>query len=263
MAKPGQLTPTLQDHSMDFLGIDSSFLLAVGQIIMIDILLGGDNAVVIALACRRLPEAQRRQAIFWGVAGAIGVRIALIFFALQLLALPYLKLVGAALLVWIGVKLLLPEDDDGHANLAASDSLLGAIRTVVLADVVMSLDNVIAVAGAAKGDIALVVFGILISVPIIVWGSRFVLRLMDRFPVVITLGGALLGWIAGEMAITDRVMRESFFADAVPGVVKYAAAATGALLVVLVGKWLASRQLATREPVEIPLDAGPSSGHKP
>lgn len=181
----------------------STFLIAVAQIIMIDILLGGDNAVVIALACRRLPEAQRAKGIFWGVVGAIAVRIVLIFFALQLLALPYLKLVGAALLLWIGVKLLLPEEEDAHEGMAASESLWGAVRTVIVADVVMSLDNVIAVAGAAHGDITLVVFGILVSVPIIVWGSRFVLKLMDRFPVVITLGGALLGWIAGGMAVSD------------------------------------------------------------
>ncbi len=248
---------------MDFLGIDTSFLLAVAQIVMIDILLGGDNAVVIALACRRLPVAQRSRAIFWGVAGAIGVRVVLIFFALQLLALPYLKLAGAALLLWIGIKLLLPEEDEEHSGMAASDTLLGAIRTVILADVVMSLDNVIAVAGAAKGNLSLVVFGILISIPIVVWGSRFVLRLMDRFPYVIALGGALLGWIAGEMAITDKVVAEALFPGANPGALKYVAAACGATLVVVLGKWLAGRRLAPREPQEIDLDAGPGSGKAP
>ncbi|MBN8443460.1 MAG: TerC family protein [Thauera sp.] len=239
-------------------GLDSAFLLAVAQIIMIDILLGGDNAVVIALACRRLPPAQRRQGIFWGVAGAIGIRVVLIFFALQLLALPFLKLVGAALLLWIGIKLLLPEDDGGHEGVAASDSLFGAVRTVIIADVVMSLDNVIAVAGAAKGDMGLVVFGILISIPIIVWGSRFVLKLMDRFPVVITLGGALLGWIAGEMAVSDVIVT-GHFGDALPTWSKYASAATGALMVVVVGKWLASRHARKAEIVEIALDATPAA----
>lgn len=244
---------------MDLWGLDSAFLFAVAQIIMIDILLGGDNAVVIALACRRLPEAQRSKGIFWGVVGAIAVRIVLIFFALQLLSLPYLKLVGAALLLWIGVKLLVPEADDDHEGMATSDNVLGAVKTVIVADVVMSLDNVIAVAGAAKGDIVLVIFGILISVPIIVWGSRFVLKLMDRFPAVITLGGALLGWIAGEMALSDRSVAE-MFTTGQPAGLKYVAGTLGAVAVVLVGKWLASRQAAAREPVELELEAGSVSG---
>ena len=131
------------------------------------------------------------------------LRIVLICFALQLLALPFLKVVGALLLLWIGIKLLQPEDDDGHAKVEGSSHLLGAVKTIVVADAVMSLDNVIAVAGAAKGQLGLVVFGIVISIPIIVWGSRFVLTLMDRLPAVITLGGALLGWIAGDMIVTD------------------------------------------------------------
>ncbi|MCM2337776.1 MAG: TerC family protein [Lysobacter sp.] len=243
---------------MEMWGLDSAFLLAVAQIIMIDILLGGDNAVVIALACRKLPEHQRAKGIFWGVAGAICVRIVLIFFALQLLALPYLKLVGAVLLLWIGIKLLIPEDDDGHAGLSASDTLFGAVRTVIVADVVMSIDNVIAVAGAAKGDLGLVVFGILISVPIIVWGSKFVLKLMDRFPLVITLGAALLGWIAGQMAVSDVVVT-GHFGDALPGWSKHAASALGAVLVVLVGKWLAGRRGGTEEAVELAVEAPASS----
>src|SRR5688572_23622621 len=126
------------------------FWVAVGQIIMIDILLGGDNAVVIALACRRLPDSQRTKGILWGTAGAIVLRVVLIFFALTLLAIPYLKLVGAALLVWIGVKLLAPDDDGGHANIQSSDKLWAAVKTVVVADLVMSVDNVIAIAGAAQ-----------------------------------------------------------------------------------------------------------------
>lgn len=229
------------------------FWLAVGQIIMIDILLGGDNAVVIALACRKLPPAQRRAGILWGTAGAILLRVVLIFFALTLLKLPFLKIVGALLLLWIGIKLLLPEDDDAHEGMAASDNLWGAVRTVIVADVVMSLDNVIAVAGAAHGDMALVVFGILVSVPIIVWGSRFVLKLMDRFPVVITLGGALLGWIAGGMAVSDSAVTGYF--GALPGWLKYASGAAGAVLVVAVGKWLAHRHARKAEVIEISLDA--------
>jgi len=136
---------------MDFMS--PAFWVAVLQIILIDILLGGDNAVVIALACRRLPEEQRKKGIFWGVFGAIGLRVIMIFFALQLLAIPYLKIVGAILLLWIGVKLLMPEEEEAHGNIEGSTHLLGAIKTIVVADGVMSLDNVIAVAGAAEGDL--------------------------------------------------------------------------------------------------------------
>jgi YjbE family integral membrane protein len=207
--------------------------LAVGQIILIDILLGGDNAVVIALACRRLPEAQRNKAIIGGALGAILLRIVLIFFALQLLNLPYLKLVGAVLLLWIGIKLMLPEDEDEHTDLKASSKLLGAIWTIIVADALMSLDNVVAVAGASHGQLELVVFGILVSIPIIIWGSKLVLRLMERFPVVIKLGAALLGWIAGEMAVTDVSM------PVLPSWAHYASGIAGAVLVLVIGWGLA------------------------
>jgi YjbE family integral membrane protein len=229
------------------------FWLAVLQIIMIDILLGGDNAVVIALACRRLPEAQRKQGIMWGVVGAIGLRIILLFFALQLLAIPYLKIVGALLLLWIGVKLLLPEEGEGHTEIEASTHLLGAIKTIVVADAVMSLDNVVAVAGAAKDSFGLVVFGILFSIPIIVWGSKFVLTLMDRFPIVITFGGALLGWIAGEMLFSDVAVKP--YVEGLPGWFHYLASIAGAVLVVATGKLLARRMQAKQRPVtELSLD---------
>ena len=232
---------------------DGAFWISVAQIIAIDILLGGDNAVVIALACRRLPERQRNQGIFWGVFGAIGLRVGLIFFALQLLALPFLKLVGAVLLLWIGVKLLLPEEEDGHHRIEGSTHLLGAIKTIVVADAVMSLDNVIAVAAAAKGDIVLVVFGIVVSIPIIVAGSKFVLKLMDRFPVVITLGGALLGWIGGEMLVSD-VFIKPYLAGS-PSWMHYASAAAGAAFVVIAGTALARRRRLAPAPVsELALD---------
>jgi len=219
----------------DFL-FDGSFWISVLQIIAIDILLGGDNAVVIALACRKLPEAQRKLGIFWGVFGAIALRVVLIFFALQLLALPWLKVVGALLLLWIGVKLLLPEEEDAHGKVQGSSTLLGAIRTIIVADAVMSLDNVIAVAGAAKGDLTLVVFGILISIPIVVWGSQLVLKLMDRWPVVITFGGALLGWIAGEMIYTDGAVKG--WVAGWPGWGHLLASVAGAAMVVILGKVL-------------------------
>ncbi|HEU0200527.1 MAG TPA: TerC family protein [Burkholderiaceae bacterium] len=222
------------------------FWVAVLQIIAIDILLGGDNAVVIALACRRLPEKQRNQGIFWGVFGAIALRVILIFFALQLLAIPFLKIVGALLLLWIGVKLLLPEgEEEGHGNIEGATTLMGAIKTIIIADAVMSLDNVIAVAGAAKGDIWLVVFGIVVSIPIVVWGSKLVLKLMDRFPVVITLGGALLGWIAGDMIVTDVALHS--YLEGAPGWLHYVSAVVGALFVVILGRVLASRIQARRE----------------
>lgn len=217
-----------------------AFWVAVLQIIAIDILLGGDNAVVIALACRKLPDAQRNKGIFWGVIGAIGLRVVLIFFALQLLAVPYLKIVGALLLFWIGIKLLQPEDEGGHGDVAAATTLAAAIKTIIVADAVMSLDNVIAVAGAAHGSMALVVFGIVVSIPIVVWGSKLVLTLMDRFPVVITAGGALLGWIGGGMLLTDPATPKSLAT-----VIPYAStvfAAVGALLVVTAGKLLAARR---------------------
>jgi len=233
--------------------LEPAFWVSVLQIIAIDILLGGDNAIVIALACRRLPEQQRKQGIFWGVVGAIVLRVILIFFALQLLAIPFLKIVGGALLLWIGVKLLQPEDDDEHGSIEGSTHLMGAIRTIVIADAVMSLDNVIAVAAAAKGDLTLVVFGILVSIPIVVWGSKFVLKLMDRLPVVITLGGALLGWIAGDMLLGDAVVKP--YLEGQPGWLKYVASTAGALLVVAVGTWLARRKAALRPVLEIVSDA--------
>ena len=237
---------------MDML-MTPDFWIAVGQIIMIDILLGGDNAVVIALACRKLPPAQRTKGILWGTAGAIVLRIVLIFFALQLLAIPFLKIIGAILLVWIGVKLLLPEHEEGHSKIEGSDRLWGAIKTVIVADFVMSVDNVIAIAGAAETagggqhSMALVIFGVLVSIPIIVWGSQLVIKLMDRFPIIITAGGMLLGWIAGSMIVTDPALVNPAVMPQLPKLIptdmmRYAAGVAGALLVLGLGKWLASRR---------------------
>ncbi|MBB5216038.1 TerC family protein [Parapusillimonas granuli] len=217
---------------------------AVFQIIMIDILLGGDNAVVIALACRNLPPKQRMQGILWGTAGAIGLRVILIAFALTLLSVPYLKVIGALLLVWIGIKLLMP-DEDAHGNIEGGASIWSAIKTIIIADFVMSLDNVIAIAGAAQGanpdhQIGLVVFGLIISVPIIIWGSTIVLKLIDRFPIVVTFGAALLGWIAGGMLITDIAIVERFGEPS--GAMKLAAEAVGAVSIVVLGRLLARRK---------------------
>ena len=236
---------------MEFLS-SPEFWVAVGQIILIDILLGGDNAVVIALACRKLPPKQRTQGIIWGTAGAIVLRIILIFFALQLLAIPFLKIVGAILLVWIGVKLLVPDHEDGHSNIEGSDKLWGAVKTVIIADFVMSVDNVIAIAGAAEASgtghgMALVIFGVLVSIPIIVWGSQLVIKLMDRFPIIITLGAMLLGWIAGTMTVTDPVLVNAAVMPSMPKIeatdmVRYGAGVVGALLVLAIGKWLTARK---------------------
>lgn len=212
-----------------------AFWVAVAQIIAIDIVLGGDNAVVIALASRKLPLNQRKQAIFWGVFGAIALRVVLIFFALKLLQVPYLKIVGAILLLWIGLKLLMPEGDGDH-EIDASTNLFGAVKTIIIADAVMSVDNVIAIAGASKDSIGLVVFGLLVSVPIIVWGSKLVLMLMDRFPVVIVAGAALLGWIAGDMAVGDVVTKDWVAANA--AWLKYGGPIIGAAGVVIAGRLL-------------------------
>ncbi|WP_397473057.1 TerC family protein [Pusillimonas sp.] len=221
---------------------------ALFQIVMIDILLGGDNAVVIALACRKLDPRQRMRGILWGTAGAIIMRVVLIFFALQLLNIPFLKVVGGLLLVWIGIKLLLP-DDGHHDGITAGSSVWTAVKTILIADFVMSLDNVIAIAGAAMNahtdhQMGYVIFGLLLSVPIIIWGSTLVLKLIDRFPIVVLFGAGLLGWIAGGMLVTDVFVVNQVGAPTTTA--KIAAEVVGAALVILAGKWLAARKNAKK-----------------
>ena len=216
---------------------------AVFQIIVIDILLGGDNAVVIALACRDLPAQQRLRGILWGTTGAIVLRVALIAFAVVLLNVPLLKFTGGLLLLWIGVRLLAPSHLE-HANVKPADKLLGAIKTIIVADAVMSLDNVIAIAGAAeaadpKYRIALVIFGLMVSIPLIVWGSQLVLKLLDRFPVVVTFGAALLGWIAGGLIINDPAGDRWPLLDT--PVAEYGMSIAGAVFVVVLGLVLKRR----------------------
>jgi len=210
---------------------------ALLKIIGVNIVLSGDNAVVIALAARSLPPRQQKQAIFWGSAAAIILRIVLTIFAVALLALPWLKLIGSALLLWIGIKLLVPEE--GEDNVEASDNLLAAIRTILIADLVMSLDNVIAVAAAAGGHWALMIIGLAISIPIVIFGATLLVKLMERFPVIITIGAALIGFVAGEMAWEDQAV--AAFTSPYPTGMKYAAAVAGAVLVVVWGQWLAGR----------------------
>jgi len=216
----------------------SAFWVTLAQIIMINIVLSGDNAVVIALASRSLPPRQQRQAILFGSFGAIVLRVVLTYFAVLLLGLPFLKLVGAALLVWIGIQMLAP--DDGEAEIDGAAHLLAAIKTIIVADFIMSLDNVLGVAAAAKGSVLLLILGLGISIPIIIYGSTLVLRLMTRFPVIVTVGGGVLGWVAGEMLVSDPVLKP--WLDGRGHSLHAAAPALGAALVVLAGKAHAALQ---------------------
>jgi YjbE family integral membrane protein len=185
------------------------FWLAGLEIIVINILLSGDNAVVIALACRNLPPHQRRWGVFWGAIGAIVLRIVLTFFAVSLLQLSYLKIIGGLLLLWIGIKLIAEEDDgEGGHDVQASDRMLSAIRTVVIADLVMSIDNVLGVAAAAKGSLLLLIFGLVVSVPLVIGGAQIIMRLIERFPILIVAGGGLLGFVAGELIVEDSAIAE-------------------------------------------------------
>ncbi len=222
---------------------DPGIWTALLQILAIDILLGGDNAVVIAMACRKLPEHQRQKAIWGGMAGAILLRVILLFFAMQLLALPFLKVVGALMLLWVGIKLLSAHDDDPEID--GGVRLISAIKTIIVADAVMSLDNVLAVAGAGQGNIWLVSAGVLISIPLIILGSRLVLALMDRFPSVIQVGGGLIGWIAGGMLVSDSAIEHLL--PWPHTLVHYVASALGAVLVLAVGAWLSKRNAARQE----------------
>jgi YjbE family integral membrane protein len=223
------------------------FWIALSQIILINIVLSGDNAVVIALACRSLPPQQQKKAIIFGSVGAIVLRVILTFFAVYLLTQPYLKLIGAALLLWIGVGLL--KGENGEEEMEGHSGLAAAIKTIIIADLVMSLDNVIGVAAAAKGNVPLLVFGLVISIPLIIFGSTLILKLMNRFPIIITIGAALLGWVAGEMTLTDPaihdfVEKHHYLHNILP--------AAGAVIVVVLGKYLASRASHEAEPADQP-----------
>lgn len=226
---------------------DSGFWIALLQIVGVNIVLSGDNAVVIALASRSLPVQQQKKAIFFGSLAAIVMRVILTVVAVELLKAPYLKLAGCVLLLWIGVKLLVPEDEHGDGPAKSHTGLLSAIKTILIADLVMSLDNVIAVAAAAKGSLLLLILGLLISIPLIIFGSTLLLRVMDRFPVIITIGGALLGYVAGEMAIGDPVVKG--WIDSNAAFLHAAAPLVGAIIVVVIGKWLTrSMALKLEEP---------------
>ena len=217
------------------------FWAALGSIILANVVLSGDNAVVIALAARSLPPQQQTKAIFWGSAAAIVMRIVLTLIAVEMLKWPYLKIVGALLLLYIGITLLSEDsgDEEGHKEVG---SLGAAIRTILVADLVMSLDNVLAVAAAAKGNTPLLVIGLAVSIPLIIFGSTLLLKVMDRFPIIITLGAALLGFLAGEMFLTDPAI-STRFGEISHDVVNFAGAA-GAVFVVAVGLWIQRRARA-------------------
>lgn len=216
------------------------FWVSLGEIVVVNIILSGDNAVVIALASRNLPARHRNKAIVWGSAGAIALRFVFCFFVATLMSVAYLKLVGSALLLWIGVKLLMPEEEsDEGAKVAAHANLWGAIRTIVVADAVMSLDNAIAIAAAARDDYLLIAIGLVISIPLIVFGSQIVLKIMGRFPILVAVGAGLIGWIAGEIAVTDPAVADTV--EEYGDWPHIAAKVAGAALVVAVGKILAGR----------------------
>jgi YjbE family integral membrane protein len=231
----------------------TAFWVGLWQIILVNIVLSGDNAVVIALAARSLPAHQQKKAILWGAGAAVVLRIILTIIALEMLKWPWLKLIGAVLLLWIAVKLLIPEgDDDG--GIESSANLLGAIKTILIADLVMSLDNVIGVAAAAKGSILLLTIGLALSIPLVVFGATILMKLMQRFPIIIVIGAGLLGWVAGEMAATDPVVHE--WVEAHAAWLHWLAPAAGAALVVIVGKWMGGRKEPETEEHPVDLAAG-------
>jgi YjbE family integral membrane protein len=231
--------------------MDNQFWIGLLQIIWIDLLLSGDNAVVIALACRGLPEKQRRWGILLGAGAAVGLRILFALIITYLLAIPFLKLVGGILLLWIAAKLVIGEEADGHGNIQETDNLWTAVRTVAIADAVMSLDNVIAIAAASHGNVWLFVFGLALTIPLIIFGSALILGIIERFPIFVWAGAALLGWIAGDMLLNDpfvlKQMQSYSAALVVPDTVNtavgikaapmphYIAAVGGALLVLAIG----------------------------
>jgi YjbE family integral membrane protein len=234
---------------------------ALAQIMFINMLLSGDNAVVIALACRSLQPQQRRLGVLFGTLGAIVLRIVLTIIVLSVLKseIPYVQLIGAAFLLWIGVKLIVPDRSDGAA-VSAKDNLIAAVKTIVIADFVMSLDNVLGVAAAANGSVPLIVIGLVISIPIIVLGSTLIMTLMDRFPVIITVGGALLGYVAGEMAVGDPAIKEHVEQNL--HYLHYGVPISCAVLVVAAGKWLAKKQEAKVTLVDLAVPEAGADGSR-
>jgi YjbE family integral membrane protein len=226
------------------------------QIVWIDLLLSGDNAIVIALACRNLPPEQRKMGMLLGAGAAIGLRIIFALMITFLLGVPFLKIVGGILLFWIGIKLAMGEDE-AHSNVQASDKLWGAVKTIAIADAVMSLDNVLAISAASHGNVWLFIFGLLLSIPLIIFGAQLITSIIDKFPIFIWIGAALLGWIAGEMIATDPVVinwlkanmagwimpNPKNVAEIIPiKTLYYSAAAVGAAIVIMGGAFFRRRR---------------------
>src|SRR5438132_2655761 len=240
--------------------VSAEFWVGLIKIIGVNIILSGDNAVVIALAARSLPPKQQTQAIIWGSGAAIVMRILLTLFAVALLTLAWLKIIGSLLLFWIGVKLLVPEEDD--AEIEASDQLLSAIKTILIADLVMSLDNVIAVAAAAGGSVVLLILGLAISIPLVIFGATLLIKLMERFPVIITGGAGLIGWVAGEMLVADLALKSWLtrlgvsYANGHPMVgrlsLELLAGIVGVVIVVAAGTLIAKRKTVGQAQAEQP-----------
>lgn len=222
---------------MDFLH-SPDFWIGLVKIIWINIILSGDNAVVIALAARSLPPQQQKQAIFWGSGAAVVLRIVLTVVAAKLLELSYLQIIGGCLLLWIGLQLL-SEEDEEEGDGQSHGNLMAAVRTILIADLVMSLDNVIAVAAAAQGSMVLLILGLAISIPLVIFGSTLMIKLMERFPIIVVLGAGLIGWVGGETIMNDTALKSVLEANPA---LHYLAAAAGAILVIVVGKFLSRRQ---------------------
>jgi YjbE family integral membrane protein len=214
------------------------FWIGLVKIVWINIILSGDNAVVIAMAARTLPPHQQGKAVVWGSAAAVLLRVLLTVVAARLLAMPYLQIVGGLLLLWIGMQLLGDEDDGEVGGVKHHASLMAAVRTILVADLIMSLDNIIAVAAAAKGSMLLLILGLAISIPLVIFGSTLIIKLMERFPVIVVIGAALIGWVGGDAIVSDSVLKGVLAAN--PWL-HYAGPALGAALVVGLGKWIQAR----------------------
>jgi YjbE family integral membrane protein len=217
----------------------SQAVVALTQIMLINVVLSGDNAVVIALACRRLSPAHQKQAFLWGSVGVVALMVALTACVVFLLTLPFLEIVGSLLLLWIGIKLLVAEDESGEGGggkVEQKSTLMAAIRTIIIADIIMSLDNVLAMAGAAKGHMWMLIVGLVITVPIILFGSALLMKLMNRFPFFVMIGAALIGWVAGEMIISDPAIKD--WIDVNASYLHVATPILFAALVIGVGKFL-------------------------
>jgi YjbE family integral membrane protein len=222
---------------MEFLA-SPDFWIGLLKIVWINIILSGDNAVVIALAARSLPPHQQKKAIFWGSGAAVVLRIVLTVVAAKLLELSYLQIIGGCLLLWIGLQLLTDnEEEEGES--ASQGNLMAAVRTILIADLVMSLDNVIAVAAAAQGSMVLLILGLAISIPLVIFGSALMIKLMDRFPIIVVLGAGLIGWVGGETIMNDTALRDVLQANPA---LHYVAAVAGAAFVIVVGKVIKARQ---------------------